>query len=96
MSKQFPIYLKHVLSGKPKTLGDAVKIALKSAKTLKRSIKSSRIVPIPKTGYILPLMPIFSDLSALETISGGAATIAKTENKTMVSMQWERTLSSSI
>lgn len=71
---------KHILKGKPKTLGDAIKIALKSAKNINKKIKPTRIVKIPKTGGILPLIPIFAGLSALGTLSGGAAAIAKTIN----------------
>lgn len=71
---------KHVLKGKPKTFGDAIKIALKSAKSMSKKIKPTRIIKIPKTGGILPLLPIFAGLSALGTISGGAAAIAKTVN----------------
>lgn len=36
-----------------------------------------RLIPIPKTGGILPLIPIFAGLSALGSLAGGAAGIAK-------------------
>lgn len=40
-----------------------------------------RIIPIPKkTGGILPLIPIFAGLSALGSLAGGAAGIAKAVN----------------
>lgn len=71
---------KQVLKKNPNTLGDAIKIALKSAKNMKKRIKSPRIIKVPKTGGILPLIPIFAGLSALGTLSGGAAAIAKTVN----------------
>lgn len=35
---------------------------------------------IPKTGAVLPFIPIFAELSALRTISCEAAVIAKTLN----------------
>lgn len=71
---------RHVIKGKPKTFGDAIKIALKSAKTMSKKIQPTRVVKIPKSGGILPLIPIFAGLSALGTLSGGAAAIAKTIN----------------
>lgn len=71
---------KQVLKGKPNTVGDAIKIALKSAKALKKKISQNRIVKIPKTGGFLPLIPIFAGLSALGTLTGGAAAIAKAVN----------------
>lgn len=39
------------------------------------------MIPLPKTGGILPLIPIFAGLSALGTLAGGAAGIAKTVNE---------------
>lgn len=72
---------KQVIKKNPNTLGDAIKIALKSAKSMtKKKIKSPRIIKVPKTGGILPLIPIFAGLSALGTLSGGAAAIAKSVN----------------
>lgn len=67
---------------KPATLCDAVRLALKYAKT-KKSLKLTskpRIVPIPKTGGILPLIPIFAGLSALGALSGGASGIVNAVN----------------
>lgn len=55
----------------------AARIAVKNAGG-KRKIKTPRILPIPKTGGILPLLPIFAGLSALGALSGGAAAVAKT------------------
>jgi hypothetical protein len=40
-------------------------------------IQVPRLIPIPKTGGILPLIPIFAGLSALGSLAGGAAGIAK-------------------
>ncbi|KAJ8939040.1 hypothetical protein NQ318_007671 [Aromia moschata] len=37
-----------------------------------------RVLPLPKTGGILPLLPIFAGLSALGTLTGGSAPVAKT------------------
>lgn len=69
-----------VLNQKPDTLGDAIHVALKAAKNLKHKIKPSRVVRVPKTGGVLPLIPIFAGLSALGALSGGAAGIAKAVN----------------
>lgn len=71
----------HIRNRKPKTFGDAIKIAIKSANNIKKKIKSSpRIIKVPRTGGILPLIPIFAGLSALGALSGGAAGIAKAVN----------------
>lgn len=42
-----------------------------------RNVRIPRIIPIPKTGGIIPLIPIFAGLSALGSLAGGAAGIAK-------------------
>lgn len=44
----------------------------------KRNIRIPRIIPIPKVGGILPLIPIFAGLSALGSLAGGAAGVYKT------------------
>lgn len=67
----------------PKTTKSAIKIAYSAAKKLvskHKNMSVPRIIPIPKTGGILPLIPIFAGLSALGTLAGGAAGIAKTIN----------------
>lgn len=55
----------------------AARIAVKNAGG-RNKIKTPRILPLPKTGGILPLIPIFAGLSALGALSGGAAAVAKT------------------
>lgn len=70
---------RKVLNG----IQSASKIALKAAKlNLKRKgsrmLTQKRIIPLPKTGGILPLIPIFAGLSALGSLAGGAAGIANT------------------
>lgn len=49
-------------------------------KKRKSKFFSPRIIPLPKTGGFLPLLPIFAGLSALGTLTGGAAAIAKAVN----------------
>lgn len=41
-----------------------------------RKGKQKRIIPLPKTGGILPFIPIFAGLSALGSLTGGAADVA--------------------
>lgn len=66
-----------------KSIGKAAKIALHAARqSLKtsggrRKIRTPRIIPIPKVGGILPLLPIFAGLSALGALTGGAAGVAR-------------------
>lgn len=55
----------------------AAKMALGAIKTKKIRHPKTRIIKIPKTGGILPLIPIFAALSALGSVGGGAAAIAK-------------------
>lgn len=63
-----------------KTLINATYSAAKKIFPNIQKIRLPRIIPIPKTGGILPLIPIFAGLSALGTLAGGAAGIAKTVN----------------
>lgn len=66
---------------KPNTLRKSIQLALQAAKKQsvnnKNSIKKPRVIPVPKTGGILPLIPIFAGLSALGALAGGAAGVAK-------------------
>jgi hypothetical protein len=38
------------------------------------------VIPVPKSGGFLPLIPIFAALGALGSLGGGAATIVKAVN----------------
>lgn len=64
------------------TMGDAVRIAIKAAKssmgnrTKFEPNSIHRIIPVPKIGGILPLIPIFAGLSALGALTGGSAAVA--------------------
>ena len=64
----------------------AANAALQAVKS-SRNIKPSRIIPIPKTGGFLPLIPIFAGLSALGAFAGGASSIATAVNKAKVAQQ---------
>lgn len=66
----------------PKNLKKAVAIALKKVKNDKKTeVKIPRIIPVPKTGGVLPLIPIFARLSALGALAGGTTSIIKTINE---------------
>lgn len=74
---------KHVRKTKPYTNKKAIKIAYAAAKKLvhkKPFVKIPRVIPVPKSGGFLPLIPILAGLSAVGSIAGGAAGIAKTIN----------------
>lgn len=59
----------------------ALKVAKKEMKNITLP-SSARIIPIPKTGGILPfLVPLLAGLSAVGTLAGGAAGIVKTINE---------------
>ena len=54
----------------------AAKVAIKEAGGRKH-IKTPRIIPIPKVGGVLPLIPIFAGLSALGSLAGGVSGITQ-------------------
>lgn len=65
---------------KPSNNKEAIQFAYLAAKKIfhkNNNIKLPRIIPIPKTGGILPLIPIFAGLSALGSLAGGIGGIAK-------------------
>lgn len=76
--------LKSVLKKvKPRNSKHAIELAYMAAKKIfhkNNRIKLPRIIPIPKTGGILPLIPIFAGLSALGSLAGGVGGIAKAVN----------------
>lgn len=66
-----------------KNVKDAAKQAMIAVKKLtKGKLKKlpPRIIPIPKKGGILPLIPLFAGLSALGALAGGAGGIVKAVN----------------
>lgn len=58
-------------------LANALGAAKRVAKGRKGEISMPRIIPIPKTGGLLPLVPIFAGLSALGTLAGGTTAIVR-------------------
>lgn len=78
--------VKNALMNTNENPNEAANVALGAARVAIRSvggrnkIRLPRIIPIPKQGGILPLIPIFAALSALGALSGGAGGIAKAIN----------------
>lgn len=73
----------------PTTTKSAVKLALKTARAITKQFKGKkinknipRIIPVPKIGGVLPLIPIFAGLSALGSLIGGSAAVANAVNAT--------------
>lgn len=62
---------------KSENANDIIKSAIVVARKLKKEsdIIEPRIIPIPKRGGILPLVPIFSGLSALGSLAGGVSSV---------------------
>jgi hypothetical protein len=50
-------------------------------KIISKKTRRPRVIPIPKTGGMLPLIPIFAGLSALGSLAGGVAGVVKTVNE---------------
>lgn len=73
---------KYMRKAKPKCKRMAIEIAAAAAKEFATNlnIKPPRMIPVPKIGGILPLIPIFAGLSAAGSLAGGAAGIAKAIN----------------
>lgn len=70
---------------RPQTVPSAAQVALNAAKAAVKNHTISkgkiegglpRIIPVPKIGGVLPLVPIFAGLSALGALMGGSASVA--------------------
>lgn len=70
MSENSPCFLR--------SIGDMIATTKKILKGKGKKVTVPRVIRVPKTGGILPLIPIFAGLSALGSLIGGAATVAKT------------------
>lgn len=80
---------KSIIKRKFKNIKNAASTALMSINkaNLKVHEPKQRIIPIPKSGGILPLIPLFAGLSAIGALSGGAAGIAQAVNKVRSAQQ---------
>lgn len=77
---------KSIASRSPQTIGEASKLAITAAakavnlkkKLPKKEVMAAlpRIIPVPKIGGALPLIPIFAGLSALGALIGGSSSVA--------------------
>jgi len=66
---------------KEKNMTKLIRTCLTAAKKSKtKKTKTPRIIPIPKKGGVLPLIPIFAGLSALGALTGGIGNIVKVVN----------------
>lgn len=74
---------KHIASIKPKCKKALMELAHATAQELASNLPLNipRIIPVPKTGGFLPLIPIFAALSATGSLVGGATGIAKAINE---------------
>lgn len=74
---------KHIRKLKPKCKKLAIELAFAAAKELTKDnlVQLPRVIPIPKTGGVLPLIPIFAGLSAVGSLAGGISGIVKTYNE---------------
>lgn len=63
--KAIDYVIKQVLKTKPTPLGDVIKLAMKSAKSIKKQIKLTHTEKIPKSRDILPAIPNFVKLNSL-------------------------------
>lgn len=78
--KKMVSHTKRIMkNARPRSSDDVLNTALAASKKLTqtKSIAVPRVIRIPKTGGILPLVPIFAGLSALGSIAGGAASIIR-------------------
>lgn len=67
-----------------KDVKTAVRVAVRTAKDVIKSKKgdlSPRVIPVPKRGGFLPLIPLFAGLSALGALAGGTAGVVKAVNE---------------
>lgn len=92
--KPFKYVVTKIKSGlkknKPKNNKNAIEFAYSAAKKIianKKNVTIPRMIPLPKSGGFLPLLPIFAGLSALGGLAGGAAGIAKTVNDYKIAQQ---------
>lgn len=77
LSKTKEKHHRHVLLKEGANLAlAAAKVAVKNVGG-KRNLSKPRIIPIPKTGGVLPLIPLFAGLSAIGSLVGGTAGVVK-------------------
>lgn len=68
---------------RPRNIDDAIEIAIKAARNKRKGrtrITVPRIIPLPKVGGALPLIPIFAGLSAIGSLIGSTTGVIKSIN----------------
>lgn len=65
--------------GKNASHNDLLKAAVRAARKIARGriVKTPRVIPIPKSGGFLPLIPLLGALAAAGSLAGGVTTAAK-------------------
>lgn len=73
---------KHISKLKPKCKKMLMELAYATAQELASDlpVPLPRVIPVPKTGGVLPLIPIFAGLSAIGGLSGGVNGIVEAIN----------------
>lgn len=73
---------KQIRNLKPKCKKMLIELAYAAAQELASElpVPLPRVIPVPKTGGFLPLIPIFAGLSATGSLAGGVAGITKAVN----------------
>lgn len=73
-----------IRKSKPQTINEAISTALQSVKKTRKGKKvdaPKRIIQLPKSGGILPIVPILAGLSALGSVASSAVGVYKTINE---------------
>lgn len=73
-----------IRKSKPYSINEAIGTALKSVQKTrkgKRVVAPKRIIQLPKSGGVLPLLPILAGLSALGSVASSAVGVYKTINE---------------
>ena len=81
--KRMVVAAKNAIKNKldEKNMTKIIRTCLTAAKkSITKKTKTPRIIPIPKKGGVLPLIPIFAGLSALGALTGGVGNIVKVVN----------------
>lgn len=73
---------RHIKNLKPKCKKMLTELAYAAAQELASDLPIAlpRVIPVPKTGGFLPLIPIFAGLSAAGSLAGGVAGITRAIN----------------
>lgn len=65
----------------------ALQAAKRIIKNKRKNVTIPRVIPLPKIGGFLPLLPILAGLSAVGSLGGGAAAVVKAINQSKTAKQ---------